>query len=222
MAKNRTLPLDDDALEIRDPISLFETWLAEAMADYSYDADAASLATSSAEGQPSVRTVYFRGIKEGGFSFFTSYDSAKGRNIFENPKGAMLFYWPHLKRQVRVEGIIELLSAEASDEYFYQRPLESQISANVSKQSRSLKSPAYLQKEIEAFKKKWTANHIQRPTSWGGYKLVPARIEFWVSGEHRRHRRLLFTAETGSKNSSKNRENNKIDASKWSTQWLYP
>jgi pyridoxamine 5'-phosphate oxidase len=166
---------------MNDPLELFAEWHQEAGAS----ADIVALATATKSGRPSVRMVFYRGIREGGLSFFTNYESRKGFELAENPFAAMVFYWPEQGRQVRVEGAVERLSEAESDAYFASRPLESRISAIVSRQSQPVPD------DVEP---DWNvAATISRPPYWGGFKLVPAAFEFWVRGEHRRHSRTVYT-----------------------------
>ncbi len=189
-----------------DPWEIFSSWLKEASENSLFSPDAVALATVSAQRRPSLRMVFFRGIREHGLSFFTNFESGKGKELDINPKAAMLFYWPHLKRQIRVEGTVARLSNLASDEYFARRPLESQITASVSKQSRPLSSYEEFERELKDFKIRNEARPISRPENWGGYALTPAVFEFWIGQSHRRHRRQRF----------------KLSGSGWSSELLYP
>src|SRR4029077_8941963 len=132
-----------------NPIDVFLTWYEEAKCDAPIDPDTIALATATPEGRPSVRMVLFRGLREGGFSFFTNYQSRKGLELSENPFAAIVFYWAHLGKQVRIEGAVERVSPEASDTYFRQRPLLSQITANVSLQSRPMPDEGEFLKRLE-------------------------------------------------------------------------
>lgn len=182
-----------------DPFVIFSSWYEEAKNGAPVDPDAVALASADNQGRPSVRMVLYRGFREGGFSFFTNYESRKGRELSENPFAAMVFYWSHLGRQVRVEGPTERLSASESDSYFQQRPLESQVTASVSRQSRPLLDETEFVARLDEAKRTLP---IVRPAEWGGFKLVPVRYEFWIHGEHRRHSRTLFEkAESGWKES---------------------
>jgi pyridoxamine 5'-phosphate oxidase len=147
--------------------------------------------------------VLFRAFAKAAFSFFTNYESRKGLELAENPFAAMVFYWAHLGKQVRIEGPTERLSAAESDAYFRQRPLESQITAALSRQSRPLLDEAAFIAEIEAASR---AGSIERPTEWGGFKLIPRRYEFWIHRENRRHSRTVFEKE----------------GEKWTEYMLYP
>jgi pyridoxamine 5'-phosphate oxidase len=175
-----------------DPYTMFSSWYADAQRGAVQDPDIVALATASREGHPSVRMVLFRGFREGGFSFFTNYESRKGRELAENPFAAMAFYWSHLGKQVRIEGRVERLSAEESDRYFQQRPFGSRVTANVSRQSRPLLDEIeFLQRLIE-LEKASENNQLVRAPEWGGYKLLPSLYEFWTHRDNRRHERLQF------------------------------
>ena len=173
----------------RDPQTIFSSWHQEAQSGALLDPSIIALATADKRGRPSVRMVLFRGFREGGFSFFTNYESRKGRDLSENPFAAIVFYWSHLGKQIRIEGSIERLSPAESDSYFHQRPLESQITAAASDQSRPLLDEAAFIAGIHEIER---AGSIERPAYWGGYKIIPNRYEFWTQGEHRRHSRFLF------------------------------
>jgi pyridoxamine 5'-phosphate oxidase len=175
-----------------DPFVKFADWYDEAQKDPSINPDIVALASATKDGQPSVRMVYYRGIREGGFSFFTNYKSRKGLDFSENPRAAMAFYWPHLGRQVRVEGRVQRLSAEESDSYFRSRPFQSQITAVVSRQSHSLSDPNELRIQLANLEQSFLGKPIVRPEYWGGFKIVPLLFEFWLRGDHRRHDRLLY------------------------------
>jgi pyridoxamine 5'-phosphate oxidase len=136
--------------------------------------------------------VLYRGIREGGFSFFTNYESRKGTELAENPFGAMAFYWPHPGKQIRLEGSVERLSAKESDSYFRSRPLQSQVTGVISMQSRTLQDEVRFQADLEAAERSALEEPVQRPQYWGGYKLIPSAMEFWTHGDHRRHHRLLY------------------------------
>ena len=175
-----------------DPFRVFESWYQEAGSDTSPSRDAIALATASADGRPSLRMVYFRGIREGGFSFFTNYESRKGRELAQNPFASIVFYWPHIGRQVRIDGRVERLSPEESDRYFNERPFQSRISAIVSRQSRPIEDDAAFVEALHAAEITYKSQSITRPENWGGFKLVPSLFEFWTRGEHRRHHRIVY------------------------------
>lgn len=173
-----------------EPISFFNSWLQEAIDSGCMEPNAMTLATSDASGQVHARMVLLKGIEDHQFLFFTNYDSDKGRQLLANPTAALVFFWPELSRQVRVEGSVEQLSTAASDEYFQSRPVGSRVSATVSPQSREVPSREWLEE-------KWKALHdgqhtIQRPENWGGYRLNPTRVEFWQGRPDRLHDRIVF------------------------------
>jgi pyridoxamine 5'-phosphate oxidase len=173
-----------------DPIELFLNWYREAASDPGCNPDVVALATATRYGRPSVRFLYFRGIREGGFSFFTGYESRKGQELLENPFASMAFYWPGPGRQVRVEGLVDRLSSESSDEYWNSRPRESQVSGTVSRQSQPLTDEAAYLAELDRLER--SGDPVPRPSNWGGFKIIPAAFEFWTHGEHRRHLRFRF------------------------------
>jgi len=176
-----------------DPVELFQEWLRAAEAVEVNDANAAALATATREGQPSVRMVLIKHSDADGFRFFTNMHSQKGREIGENPRGALCFHWKSLRRQVRVEGAIALLDDELSEAYFHSRSRRSQIAAAVSRQSESLESRLALEREVEEFSARYDGVEVPRPAHWKGFILKPQTIEFWADGEDRLHHRLLFT-----------------------------
>ncbi|MGE0527237.1 MAG: pyridoxamine 5'-phosphate oxidase [Bdellovibrionales bacterium] len=176
-----------------DPWGVFNIWMAEAQVNPLFNPETVALATVSVDDhKPSLRMVYYRGIREGGLSFFTNFDSKKGTQILENPQAALLFYWPHLGRQLRVEGYVARLSCETSNNYFIKRPRESQITAWVSKQSRRLRSFTRFENELRDFARINDGEELSRPPHWGGYKLDPDLFEFWSGQSHRRHKRTQF------------------------------
>jgi pyridoxamine 5'-phosphate oxidase len=174
-----------------EPLAMFLDWYDEARRGALMDPDAVALATASRAGRPSVRMVLYRGIREGGLSFFTNYESRKGEELSENPFAAMVFYWPHLGKQVRIEGEVERLSPSESDSYFQQRPYLSQITAAVSRQSRVMNDEREFNAQLDELERK-SNGRISRPAVWGGYKLLPARFEFWTHRDNRRHERVQY------------------------------
>jgi pyridoxamine 5'-phosphate oxidase len=176
---------------MNDPIQMFLKWYAEVEADPLASPEVAALATASKDGRPSVRMVLYRGMREGGLSFFTNYQSRKGRELAENPFAAIVFYWPP-DRQVRIEGAVERLSAAESDAYFHARPRDSQVSAAISRQSAELIDEEAFIRDLDALDRSTMGRPIRRPEMWGGFKLIPSSIEFWVRGDHRRHQRTRF------------------------------
>jgi len=176
---------------MNDPIGLWLTWYREAQDSLQVDADAMALSTCTQTAYPSVRILYFRRLIEGKFCFFTNYTSHKGKDLADNPRAAAVFLWHPLGRQVNLEGNIEKLNARDSDDYFYKRSFESQLSAATSKQSQKLGAYQDFLDEIEANRKKF-GDKVSRPGHWGGYALDPQSIEFWQQGEHRRHQREVY------------------------------
>jgi pyridoxamine 5'-phosphate oxidase len=176
-----------------DPHAIFEEWLAEARLGESNDPTAMALATADAEGRPSVRMVLLKGHDERGFVFYTNLDSRKGGELRANPGAALLFHWKSLRRQVRVEGRAEPVSAAEADIYFATRARDSQLGAWASDQSRPLESRAIFEARYEATKQRFEGGDVPRPERWSGWRIVPERIEYWTSRDHRLHERRLFT-----------------------------
>lgn len=177
-----------------DPVGQFNAWLAEAREAGVPLPEAMTLATADASGRPSARMLLLKGADESGFTFFTGYESRKGRELEENPRAAIVVYWNELGRQVRVEGPVRRLSAEESDTYFETRPPRSRAAAAASRQSEPIAS----REELEAEFERLLAEHgdaVPRPERWGGYVLEPETIEFWEHRDDRLHDRLRFTRE---------------------------
>ncbi|HEY7446518.1 MAG TPA: pyridoxamine 5'-phosphate oxidase [Vicinamibacterales bacterium] len=175
-----------------DPISLFEEWFSEAVATGMKLPEAMALATATRKGAPSIRMVLLRGLENGRFAFFTNYQSRKGRELGRNPHAALLFHWPLLERQVRVEGGVRKLTRRESNAYFQARPRESQLAAWASAQSSVIPSRESLEAEFERARTRFAGKNVPCPPFWGGYHLVPTQIEFWQGREHRLHDRRCY------------------------------
>lgn len=175
-----------------NPIRLFQLWFDEAMGRSLPLAEAMTLCTATADGKPSARMVLLKGVAASGFVFYTNYRSRKARELDANPFAALVFYWEPLERQVRVEGKVARISADESDKYFQTRPRESQLGAIVSPQSDVIESREVLEQELQELEERHSDRTIERPAHWGGYRLVPERIEFWKGRPGRLHDRLLY------------------------------
>jgi pyridoxamine 5'-phosphate oxidase len=176
-----------------DPLALFDEWLAEARAAEVNDPEAMALATAGADGQPSARMVLLKGHGPDGFVFYTNEQSAKGGQLAENPRAALLFHWKALRRQVRVEGRVERVPDEQADAYFATRARDSQLGAWASDQSRPLDSRETFEGRFEQVKQRYEGMDVPRPPHWRGYRVIPERIEFWTDRPYRLHERRLFT-----------------------------
>ena len=175
-----------------DPFENFLKIYARAQNTVSKDPNAMQLATVSEVGTPSLRTVLYKGMVRDGFSFYTNYESQKGLELAKNPKAALLFYWPELDVQVRIDGIADRLTDQESDEYFATRARISQIGAWASAQSRQIPNHEELEKKHAELEKKFAENVIPRPPYWGGYRVQPLKMEFWFSREGRLHERYVY------------------------------
>ena len=176
-----------------DPFQLFDEWFAEARANEPNDAEAMALATADASGRPSVRMVLLKGHGPEGFVFYTNEQSAKGGQLCENPRAALLFHWKSLRRQVRIEGPTERVADEEANAYFASRGRDSQLGAWASDQSRPLDSRETFEQRFEDMQTRYDGQDVPRPPHWGGYRVIPERIEFWTDRPHRLHERRLFT-----------------------------
>ena len=175
-----------------DPFQLFDEWFAQAQASEPNDAEAVALATAGADGNPHVRMVLLKGHGPDGFAFYTNEQSAKGEQLRENPCAALLFHWKSLRRQVRIEGSVERVSAEEADAYFATRSRDSQLGAWASDQSRPLESRARFEARYEDMRSRFDGQDVARPAHWGGYRVRAETIEFWSDRPHRLHERRIF------------------------------
>jgi len=175
-----------------NPIRQFQLWFDEAVSRGLPLAEAMTLCTATTDGKPSARMILLKGVAESGFVFYTNYRSRKARELDANPFAALVFYWEPLERQVRVEGKVARIAAEESDKYFQTRPRESQLGAIASPQSDVIESRELLEQEFQELEQKYSDRTIERPNHWGGYRLVPERIEFWKGRPGRLHDRLLY------------------------------
>lgn len=176
-----------------DPFALFDAWFAEARASEINDSNAMALATVDASGQPSVRMVLLKGHDLRGFVFYTNRESRKAQDLGEGSKAALLFHWKSLRRQVRIEGPVSRVSDAESDAYFASRGRDSQLGAWASEQSRPLADRATFEARFEEIRARFEGGDVPRPPHWGGYRVTPERIEFWLDREHRLHERRVFT-----------------------------
>lgn len=190
-----------------DPIAQFRIWLEQASTLDLPNPNAMTLATADAQGSPAARIVLLKHIDENGAVFYSHRSGRKGRELADNPRAALLFFWDALNRQVRMEGEVSLLSDAESDAYFATRPRESRIGAWASRQSQPVTSRAELEASVKQVAERFANQDVPRPPYWGGYRVALHRIEFWQGHEFRLHDRLLYTRD---------------DAGNWTAQRLFP
>lgn len=193
-------------LQSADPVVLAQEWIDLASSAGIFNSDAMAVATVDVEGRPSVRNVLMRGVIEGGFCFYTNYESQKGVELGARPFTEALFGWLVLERQIRIRGSVEVLTAEQSDAYFNSRARGSQLAAIASDQSRPIPNRDWLEQRYDGIVADHEGTEVIRPDHWGGFRIVPERIEFWQGHPNRLHNRLVF-------------ERHGED---WSTSWLAP
>lgn len=175
-----------------DPYKQFQLWFHDAQQHCPLEPHAMTLATASSKGRPSSRTVLLKGVGDHGFVFFTNYDSRKGREIATNPFASLTFFWREVERQVIIEGRVEKIAPEESDAYFQSRPRSSQLSAWASQQGQPLESRQELEDRYKDAERRFKDAPIPRPSFWGGFRLLPDRLEFWQGRRNRLHDRFQY------------------------------
>jgi pyridoxamine 5'-phosphate oxidase len=192
----RDRALDEHDLD-PDPLIVFRRWFDEAVAAGAFEPEAVALATATPDGRPSARMVLAKGVDERGLAFYTNYGSRKGGELEANPRGALLFHWPVLGRQVRVEGLVERLSREESESYARNRSRESQVSALASPQSRPVPSRGWLEDRVAELAREYEGRELPLGEDWGGYRVLPDAWEFWQHRPNRLHDRFRYLPEAG-------------------------
>jgi pyridoxamine 5'-phosphate oxidase len=191
----------------KNPLALFSEWFEEAKAAEPNDPEAFCLATADAEGRPSARMLLLKDFSDRGFKFHTSAESRKGLELIANPHGCICFYWKTTRKQIRIEGPIEVVGEDEADDYFKTRPRPRQIGAWASRQSQRLESPEALEAAVQKFEKKFEGADVPRPPAWKGFRLKPDAIEFWIGQKDRLHTRFVYR---------------QTAAGQWDAEWLNP
>lgn len=188
------VPLDKESVDT-NPFPEFSKWFEIAVKEIKNDPNAMILGTANREGQPTTRTVLLKGFDDTGFIFYTNYESRKAKDLSENNRVSLTFYWPDLMRQIHIQGTVEKISEKMSDQYFKSRPAGSKLGAWASKQSSVVDSREELEESLRFFEKKFSGSEIPRPPKWGGYIVKPHRLEFWQGRLNRLHDRIVYQKE---------------------------
>lgn len=195
--KNNTLEKDELKFNretfMVNPFELFASWYEIVLNSSTPNPTAGALATATLDGKPSVRFILLKSFDDRGFVFYTNLKSRKAQELMENPQASLCFYWPLLNKQIRIEGKVELISQSEADHYFSSRSRGSKISAWASHQSQRMTSVTELEESLQKYKAQFKDADIPRPDFWSGFRLIPEELEFWKAGEHRLHKRVLYS-----------------------------